>query len=221
MQVPEQGEKITMNGSGIAVPDRPIIPFIRGDGTGPDIWRATVRVLDAAVEAAYSGKRRLLWMEIYAGEAAFRKFNSWLPDATIDAIREYRVAIKGPLTTPVGGGIRSPECGHPPAARSLRLPAAGALVRGRALSGSRPRSGGHGDLPREHRGHIRGRRIRGRGRGHAALPGAVEGALPGALCAGALPGFFRSGTETRVARRVVSAWCAPPWNMPWRRTAAA
>ena len=107
MQVPEQGEKITMNGSGIAVPDRPIIPFIRGDGTGPDIWRATVRVLDAAVEAAYSGKRRLLWMEIYAGEAAFRKFNSWLPDATIDAIREYRVAIKGPLTTPVGGGIRS------------------------------------------------------------------------------------------------------------------
>ena len=107
MQVPEQGEKITMNGSGIAVPDRPIIPFIRGDGTGPDIWRATVRVLDAAVEAAYSGKRRLLWMEIYAGEAAFKKFNSWLPDATIDAIREYRVAIKGPLTTPVGGGIRS------------------------------------------------------------------------------------------------------------------
>ena len=107
MQIPERGEKITMNGADLAVPDRPIIPFIRGDGTGRDIWRATVRVLDAAVSAAYGGKRRLMWMEIYAGEAAQKKFNSWLPDATIDAIREYRVAIKGPLTTPVGGGIRS------------------------------------------------------------------------------------------------------------------
>ena len=107
MQIPEQGEKITMNGSGLAVPDRPIIPFIRGDGIGRDIWRATERVLDAAVSAAYGEGRRLVWMEIYAGEAAHRKFDSWLPDATIDAIREYRVAIKGPLTTPVGGGIRS------------------------------------------------------------------------------------------------------------------
>ena len=107
MQVPEQGEKITINGAGLNVPDRPVIPFIRGDGTGPDIWRAAVRVLDAAVAAAYAGERRLMWMEIYAGEAAFRQFDSWLPDATIDAIREYRVAIKGPLTTPVGGGIRS------------------------------------------------------------------------------------------------------------------
>ena len=107
MQIPEKGEKITTNGAGISVPDQPIIPFIRGDGTGPDIWRATVRVLDAAVEAAYAGKRRLMWMEIHAGEGAFRKFNNWLPDETIDAIREYRVAIKGPLTTPVGGGIRS------------------------------------------------------------------------------------------------------------------
>ncbi len=107
MQIPEQGEKITMSGAGLRVPDRPIIPFIRGDGTGRDIWRATVRVLDAAVATAYGNKRRLMWMEIYAGEAAQKKFNSWLPDATIDAIREYRVAIKGPLTTPVGGGIRS------------------------------------------------------------------------------------------------------------------
>ncbi len=107
MQTPEQGEKITRNGAGLRVPDQPVIPFIRGDGTGPDIWRATVRVLDAAVEAAYGGKRRLIWKEIYAGEGALRKFNNWLPDETIDAIREYRVAIKGPLTTPVGGGIRS------------------------------------------------------------------------------------------------------------------
>ena len=107
MQILERGEKITMSGAGLSVPDRPIIPFIQGDGTGRDIWRATVRVLDAAVAAAYRNKRRLTWMEIYAGEAAQKKFNSWLPDATIDAIREYRVAIKGPLTTPVGGGIRS------------------------------------------------------------------------------------------------------------------
>ena len=107
MELPEKGEKITINGGGLNVPDRPVIPFIRGDGIGRDIWRATERVLDAAVAAAYSGKRRLMWMEIYAGEAAFRKFDSWLPDATIDAIREFRVAIKGPLTTPVGGGIRS------------------------------------------------------------------------------------------------------------------
>ena len=107
MQIPEQGEKITMNGAGLAVPDRPIIPFIRGDGIGRDIWRATERVLDAAVSAAYGEGRRLAWMEIYAGEAAHQKFGSWLPDDTIDAIREYRVAIKGPLTTPVGGGIRS------------------------------------------------------------------------------------------------------------------
>ena len=107
MRIPKQGEKITMNGAGLAVPDRPIIPFIRGDGIGRDIWRATERVLDAAVAAAYGEDRRLMWMEIYAGEAAHRKFDSWLPDETIDAIREYRVAIKGPLTTPVGGGIRS------------------------------------------------------------------------------------------------------------------
>ncbi len=107
MQIPEQGEKITMNGDGLAVPDRPIIPFIRGDGTGRDIWRATERVLDAAVSSAYGGKRQLMWMETYAGEAAWEKFDSWLPDETIEAFREYRVAIKGPLTTPVGGGIRS------------------------------------------------------------------------------------------------------------------
>ena len=107
MQIPEQGEKIMMNGAGLNVPDRPIIPFIRGDGTGRDIWRATERVLDAAVAAAYGGKRRLMWMETYAGEAAWEKFDSWLPDETIEAFREYRVAIKGPLTTPVGGGIRS------------------------------------------------------------------------------------------------------------------
>src|SRR5690606_25576874 len=89
------------------VPDRPIIPFIEGDGTGPDIWRATRRVLDAAVEKAYDGQRRIEWMEIYAGEKAYRVTGEWLPDETLDALRAFRVGIKGPLTTPVGGGIRS------------------------------------------------------------------------------------------------------------------
>jgi isocitrate dehydrogenase len=91
----------------LVVPDDPIIPFIEGDGTGPDIWRASVRVLDAAVEKAYAGKRKISWKEVYAGEKSFKQFNTWLPDATVDAFREYYVGIKGPLTTPVGGGIRS------------------------------------------------------------------------------------------------------------------
>src|SRR5215208_6338544 len=91
----------------LVVPDDPIIPFIEGDGTGPDIWRSSVRVLDAAVEKAFSGKRKISWKEVYAGEKAFKQFNNWLPDETVDAFREYYVGIKGPLTTPVGGGIRS------------------------------------------------------------------------------------------------------------------
>src|SRR2546427_1655174 len=91
----------------LVVPDDPIIPFIEGDGTGPDIWRASVRVLDAAVQKAYGGTRRIAWMEVYAGEKSFKQFNTWLPDDTVEAFREYFVGIKGPLTTPVGGGIRS------------------------------------------------------------------------------------------------------------------
>src|SRR4026209_46104 len=91
----------------LVVPDDPIIPFIEGDGTGPDIWRASVRVLDAAVEKAYHGKRKIAWKEVYAGEKSFKQFNNWLPDDTVDAFREHLVGIKGPLTTPVGGGIRS------------------------------------------------------------------------------------------------------------------
>ena len=91
----------------LVVPDDPIIPFIEGDGTGPDIWRASVRVLDAAVEKAFGGTRKISWKEVYAGEKSFKKFNTWLPDETVDAFREYYVGIKGPLTTPIGGGIRS------------------------------------------------------------------------------------------------------------------
>ena len=105
--VPEGGARITKSAVGLNVPDRPIIPFIEGDGTGPDIWRASVRVLDAAVAKAYGGQRQLMWMEVLAGEKAFNATGSWLPDATVDACRDYLVSIKGPLTTPVGGGIRS------------------------------------------------------------------------------------------------------------------
>ena len=102
------GEKITIRSDGsIQVPDHPIIPFIEGDGTGPDIWAASVRVFDAAVQKAYGGKRKIHWMEILAGEKAHQKVGSWLPDETVEACKEYVVSIKGPLTTPVGGGIRS------------------------------------------------------------------------------------------------------------------
>ncbi len=98
---------ITMTPRGLNVPDQPILPFIEGDGTGPDIWRASVRVFDAAVAKAYGGKRRIEWKEVLAGEKAFNKTGDWLPDATLDAFKQYLVGIKGPLTTPIGGGIRS------------------------------------------------------------------------------------------------------------------
>ena len=106
-KVPAGGEKITFEKGVLAVPDNPIIPFVEGDGTGPDIWRASVRVFDAAVERAYQGSRKVAWMEVFAGEKAFKEHKEWLPQETIDAMAEFRVSIKGPLTTPVGGGIRS------------------------------------------------------------------------------------------------------------------
>jgi isocitrate dehydrogenase len=106
-QVPVGGEKITVANGKLHVPDQPIIPFIEGDGTGRDIWRASVRVFDAAVHKAYGGKRKIHWMEVFAGEKAYKSYDSWLPDETVTACRDYLVSIKGPLTTPVGGGIRS------------------------------------------------------------------------------------------------------------------
>src|SRR6266581_4733717 len=105
--VPMNGARITYGNGSYYVPDNPIIPFIEGDGTGRDIWKASVRVFDGAVEKAYRGKRRVVWYEVFAGEKAKAKFDTWLPDESVSAIREFRVAIKGPLTTPVGGGIRS------------------------------------------------------------------------------------------------------------------
>jgi isocitrate dehydrogenase len=101
------GEKITIANGKLSVPENPIVPFIRGDGTGPDIWASSVRVFDAAVQKAYGGKRKISWFEVFAGEESFKKFNNWLPDDTVAAFKEFLVGIKGPLTTPVGGGIRS------------------------------------------------------------------------------------------------------------------
>jgi isocitrate dehydrogenase len=105
--VPAGGQPVGYAGGELQVPERPVIPFIEGDGTGRDIWKASRRVFDAAVEQAYGGKRRVAWFEVFAGEKAFNTFKEWLPNDTVDAIRDFRVAIKGPLTTPVGGGIRS------------------------------------------------------------------------------------------------------------------
>ncbi len=108
IKVPADGTKIALGASGqLQVPDNPIIPFIEGDGTGRDIWRASVRVFDAAVKKAYKGKKQIRWMEVYAGEKSFKLFNSWLPDETVTAFTEFLVGIKGPLTTPIGGGFRS------------------------------------------------------------------------------------------------------------------
>src|SRR5881398_34503 len=105
--VPPAGGKISIQNGKLNVPENPVIPFIRGDGTGPDIWAASVRVFDAAVQKAYGGKRQVVWFEVFAGETAKNKFDNWLPDDTVDAFQEFLVGIKGPLTTPVGGGIRS------------------------------------------------------------------------------------------------------------------
>jgi isocitrate dehydrogenase len=104
---PPAGDRITISGGRLQVPDRPVLPYIEGDGTGPDIWRASVGVFNAAVEKAYHGSRRISWFEVYAGEKAFNRFQTWLPEDTLTAFRQYLVGIKGPLTTPVGGGIRS------------------------------------------------------------------------------------------------------------------
>jgi len=107
VKVPSQGARIAIKDGKLQVPNNPIIPFVEGDGTGRDIWRASVRVFDAAVQKAYSGKRQVHWMEVYAGEKSFKKFKSWLPDETVEAFKEFLVGIKGPLTTPISGGFRS------------------------------------------------------------------------------------------------------------------
>src|SRR5256714_8615566 len=106
-KVPSRGEGIIYKDGALSVPDNPVIPYVEGDGTGPDIWRASVRVFDAAIKKAFGDRRRVSWMKVYAGEEAHAKFGEWLPNETLEAFKEFRVSIKGPLSTPVGGGIRS------------------------------------------------------------------------------------------------------------------
>ena len=150
------GEKITFENRKLVVPDRAIIPYIEGDGTGPDIWRAAVRVLDRAVELCWPGRREIVWKEVLAGEKAFKQTGDWLPRATIQAFQEYRVGIKGPLTTPVGEGIRSLNV----ALRMiLDLYACVRPVRhfpGVPSPVKEPQQGGHGRVQREHGRCLRG-----------------------------------------------------------------
>jgi len=156
---PANGSAITLQNGKLVVPDNPIIPFIEGDGTGPDIWRAAVRVLDAAVASAYSGQKKIHWMEVYAGEKSHRLFDTWLPDETVEACKHYLVSIKGPLTTPVGGGISSLNV----ALRQL-LDMYVCLRPVRWFQGvpspvKKSRSRQYGDFSGKHRGYLRRYRI--------------------------------------------------------------
>ena len=153
---PPAGGKISIQNGKLNVPDNPILPFIRGDGTGPDIWAASVRVFDAAVQKAYGGKRKISWFEVFAGEESFKKFKNWLPDDTVEAFKEYLVGIKGPLTTPVGGGIRSLNVALRQMLDLYVCLRPGAVFQGRAFASEAPGEGEHGHLPRKHRGHLRG-----------------------------------------------------------------
>ena len=144
------GEKITVNQDfSLNVPNNPIIPYIEGDGTGFDITPVMIKVVDAAVEKAYKGERKISWMEIYAGEKSTKVYGPdvWLPEETLQVLKDYVVSIKGPLTTPVGGGIRSLNVALRQRAGPVRLPAPGALLQGRALAGQRAGEDRHGHLP--------------------------------------------------------------------------
>jgi hypothetical protein len=171
IQEPNEGHAIEVAADGtLNVPNDPILTFIEGDGTGADIWRASVRVFDAAIAKAYGGARKAVWHEVYAGEKCFNLFGEWCLPETIEHIRKFKIGIKGPLTTPVGGGIRS---------LNVALRAAGAVVHGRAEPGEEPGAGGHGDLPRELGRHLRrhrvGRRIRRGPEADRLPPGRDEG----------------------------------------------
>jgi isocitrate dehydrogenase len=142
--VPPEGQVIQYVGGKFVIPNNPIIPFIEGDGTGRDIWKASRRVFDAAVNLVYGGKRKIAWFEVFAGEKAFNEFKQWLPDETVEAVRDFRISIKGPLTTPVGGGIRSLNVAL---RQLLDLCASGALFQGRGFAGKASRADGRDRLP--------------------------------------------------------------------------
>lgn len=150
IKVPAEGQKITVNADmSLNVPDQPIIPYIEGDGTGFDITPVMLKVVDAAVAKAYGGKKKIHWMEVFAGEKSTKVYGPdvWLPEETLHAVRDYVVSIKGPLTTPVGGGIRSLNVALRQEPGSLRLPAPHPVLQGRALAGQGTREDQHGDLP--------------------------------------------------------------------------
>jgi isocitrate dehydrogenase len=158
IKIPQGGAKIV---PGQPMPDNPIIPYIEGDGIGMDITPVMIKVVDAAVAKAYGGKKKIHWMEVYAGEKSTSIYGGdvWLPEETLHALKEYVVSIKGPLTTPVGGGIRSLNVALRQDARPLPMRAPGALLQGRAQPAEGPREGRHGDLPREHGRHLRRHRV--------------------------------------------------------------
>ena len=151
---PEMGEKISILAGKLSVPDYPILPYVEGDGTGRDIWRASQRVFDAAVRQAYGDKRKIKWMEVLAGEKAYNKLGSWLPDETVQAFKDFLVGIKGPLTTPISGGFRSLECSPSCRPGPVRLPAPGTVCYRCSFTCQAPGICGYGHLPREHRGYL-------------------------------------------------------------------
>ena len=160
LKAPTSGEAISIQNGKLHVPDNPVIPFIEGDGTGPDIWRSSKAVFDAAVEKAYGGKRKIEWFEVYAGEKSFNQYKDWLPEDTFTALKHYLVSIKGPLTTPVGGGIRSLNVAL---RQMLDLYVCLRPVRwfkGRSFSRETSGKSRNDDFPRKHRRYLRGHRIR-------------------------------------------------------------
>ena len=167
LSLPTDGEPVRMAAGRLEVPSRPIIPFIEGDGIGPDIWRAASAVFEAAVEKAYGGERRIAWFEVLAGQKAFDRTGDWLPRDTLRAIRHHLVAIKGPLTTPVGGGIRSLNVALRQQLDLFACVRPRPLVRGRSVSRARTGPCRHDDLPGEHRRHLRRHRVGGGERGSA------------------------------------------------------
>ena len=153
------GTPVTMENGQLNVPNDPVIHYIEGDGIGVDITPVMIRVVNAAVEKAYGGQKTIVWSEVLAGEKAFNAIGEWLPQATLDAMKSGLVSIKGPLTTPVGGGIRSLNVALRQKARSLRLRSSGSLVRRYAITGSSPTRCGHDHLPREQRRRVRWHRM--------------------------------------------------------------
>ncbi len=201
VKIPAQGEKIRIKDGKLQVPEQPVVPFIEGDGTGRDIWRASVRVMDAAVQKAYGGKRKIHWMEVYAGEKAFDLTGSWLPDETMQAFEEYLVGIKGPLTTPIGGRYPLAECGAAQGAGPVRVPETGALPAGSAVTGEAPGIRGHGGVPREHGRHLHRDRVRERDGGKSAVQANVQGSFPAGIPEDSLPRVRRAGIEAGVEGR--------------------